>query len=516
MRGTWLIFFRTPQMAQVMQQRMQQQAQQMQRDGSNMEMGGQRAQSPAQGDNAGSPSKRPRTDGNGFNGQPMGPAGRGQGMPGQQFANAQGPNGQMMLQNGINPGDMPQGQMGSFQAGNPAAQNKSLEVYSQSLAQSQRAALSNQNLKAMNMAQSSPMAQPNRDSMDFQMGGGAPGQQQGNHALQDYQMQLMLLEQQNKKRLLMARQEQDNLTHAPQGNPPMGGQGPGPGPGFAPAMSPQGSRAGPSPNPNEQMKRGTPKMGPGVMPGSPMPDGSMQPQRGSPVPGFDPSQMQPGMMPGMPQMGPNGMMRPPSSNPAFNMNNMTQAQMEMMARSNGGRMPNGAVWQGGPPQQMVQQNPGQPPAPMGTPQQRNTMPPPPAPAAGGEQRTQPSSPAQPPAPPTPSQANKANPKAKKDAKDNRKVSLHFYLPVKLLTWNTSIHPRRAGTRLQHLPQRQQKPQHPLPPPPSRPRIQVSRKDHSRMATRQLTSLLDSKHRSQCRLLANPWLPQWATLFSETV
>jgi hypothetical protein len=35
------------------------------------------------------------------------------------------------------------------------------------------------------------------------LGGGS------NHALQDYQMQLMLLEQQNKKRLLMARQEQD-------------------------------------------------------------------------------------------------------------------------------------------------------------------------------------------------------------------------------------------------------------------------------------------------------------------
>ena len=31
----------------------------------------------------------------------------------------------------------------------------------------------------------------------------------GNHALQDYQMQLMLLEQQNKKRLLAARQEQE-------------------------------------------------------------------------------------------------------------------------------------------------------------------------------------------------------------------------------------------------------------------------------------------------------------------
>jgi hypothetical protein len=37
---------------------------------------------------------------------------------------------------------------------------------------------------------------------------GAP--QGGNHSLQDYQMQLMLLEQQNKKRLLLARQAQDN------------------------------------------------------------------------------------------------------------------------------------------------------------------------------------------------------------------------------------------------------------------------------------------------------------------
>jgi hypothetical protein len=38
---------------------------------------------------------------------------------------------------------------------------------------------------------------------------------QGNHALQDYQMQLMLLEQQNKKRLLMAQQEQDNISNNP-------------------------------------------------------------------------------------------------------------------------------------------------------------------------------------------------------------------------------------------------------------------------------------------------------------
>ncbi|KAF2770959.1 hypothetical protein EJ03DRAFT_349978 [Teratosphaeria nubilosa] len=37
--------------------------------------------------------------------------------------------------------------------------------------------------------------------------------QKSNHALQDYQMQLMLLEQQNKKRVLKARQEQDSVAH---------------------------------------------------------------------------------------------------------------------------------------------------------------------------------------------------------------------------------------------------------------------------------------------------------------
>ena len=36
----------------------------------------------------------------------------------------------------------------------------------------------------------------------------------GDHATQDYQMQLMLLEQQNKKRMLLARQEQDRLSGA--------------------------------------------------------------------------------------------------------------------------------------------------------------------------------------------------------------------------------------------------------------------------------------------------------------
>ncbi|KAE9967078.1 hypothetical protein BLS_006581 [Venturia inaequalis] len=50
-----------------------------------------------------------------------------------------------------------------------------------------------------------------------------PHGHQGNHALQDYQMQLMLLEQQNKKRLFMARQEKDNVHHIPLPQPPPSG-----------------------------------------------------------------------------------------------------------------------------------------------------------------------------------------------------------------------------------------------------------------------------------------------------
>lgn len=46
----------------------------------------------------------------------------------------------------------------------------------------------------------------------------------GNHVLQDYQMQLMLLEKQNKKRIMMARQEQDSVGSIPRDG--QGGSGP--------------------------------------------------------------------------------------------------------------------------------------------------------------------------------------------------------------------------------------------------------------------------------------------------
>lgn len=226
---------------------------------------------------------------------------------------------------------------------------------------------------------------------------GGPAAQSGNHALQDYQMQLMLLEQQNKKRLMMARQEQDNITR---------GDSAGPLPGqvnMPPGMSPSGSRTGTSPNPMEQMKRGAQMAGTG----SPS-AGDAQGRSGSPI----------NFMGGM---------APEFNNQLF-MNNkdglasgppgMRQPNMDMNALRAQGRLT------GQFPGQPMVQNPQGQPQPMGTPGQRNEMPPPSAPAAGGSaQRAQPSSPNSGGAPPTPSQANKPNPKGKKgkEGENARKV-----------------------------------------------------------------------------------------------
>ncbi|KAF2115089.1 hypothetical protein BDV96DRAFT_92927 [Lophiotrema nucula] len=366
-------------------------AQQMQRDGSQMDMNGQRPQSPGSTENAPSPNKRPRVEGN---------------YPSLHMAAPLREANHMQLAGGMNQAGMAGNQFTEFAQQGQGLQQKTME--------------------GMNAAvQGSPMNQQGLDGHDAIFAGNpqrpgmpaAPGAPQGNHALQDYQMQLMLLEQQNKKRLLMARQEQDSMS----GGPPQGHSGVG-APGFPPAMSPQGSRAGPSPNPTDQMKRGTPKMNQQGLPGSPMPDAAMQQQRNSPVP-FDPSQMPPGMPPqfaaGYPQIPGNPMMRPPSSHPGNFNGQMNQAQMEAMRRNPA--MQNGGWPQGGPPQAMMQnqgQPMGGPGGPMNNPQQRNNMPPPPAPPAGEQPRAEPS-PSQPAAPPTPSQQNKAGPK-KKGTKDNAK------------------------------------------------------------------------------------------------
>ena len=105
-----------------MQQQMAQnkmQMQQMQREQGDVEMNGQRPQTPGDPDNGGSPSKRPRLDGQHFNGQ-LAPNGRGQGVPPQVG---------MMMQNGM-PKGMGQGQFQGFQNQNPAMmQKQNMQVY---------------------------------------------------------------------------------------------------------------------------------------------------------------------------------------------------------------------------------------------------------------------------------------------------------------------------------------------------------------------------------------------------
>lgn len=451
---------------------MQQKQQQMQRDPSSGDHQ-QRAGSPGSAENAPSPSKRPRLDGGApFNPQQM-PNGRGQsqGMP--QQVGESGPSSaiqaaHMQLTNGIEPNNLTAQQFQNM----PGGANAQLAGYQAGLARQQQAQMPGQMAGKMPNAgpqsQGSPMMTQGQDGGAIAgyynagdigpnggMRGGQPGGQPGggNHALQDYQMQLMLLEQQNKKRLMMARQEQDSMTIPGREGQVPGAIGPNGQP-FQQGTSPQGARSVNSPNPSDQMKRGTPHMNPGGMP-SPAPEGQ---SRGSPsgmnfnIPGgqMDPNMAQQyfkmnGMDPNMVSAMPNGM-RPPSSHPGggFVNGNMTPQQMAMAQQQR--QAAANANWPAGPNGQMMPgPNQGGPPQPMGqgTPQQQRAMPPPAAvPAVNAANgRTQPSSPQQGAAPPTPLQGNKAPLKKKGDAKETKAAKVYFYcvsgIFVEMLTLMTA-------------------------------------------------------------------------------
>jgi len=414
----WLTGCRTPQQQQQLQankaQMLQQQQQQMRGEQNDMDMNG-RPSTPADGENTGSPSKRPRLEGQQFNGAMM-PNGR-PGMPGV------GPQG-MMIQNAFNPnmnqvqfrqnGPMPQKAMQASGATNLAVVEGDANWGQGGMANGMNMMgnAGSPMMQGMNPTQfgdnmSMDMYNPRMAGQPMQGGPGAG--QSGNHALQDYQMQLMLLEQQNKKRLMMARQEQDNaVNRGDNGAMPVGMQPAG--------MSPSGSRTGTSPNPTDQMKR-TPQIGVGGpggggLPGSPAPGEGMQGRspagmnfmNGMPAGEFNPAMFMKDNQGGV-GAGPGGPnMRPPTS---MTMNPMVRQQAGL-----------GGQFQGGQP--MVQQPSQGQPQPMGTPQQRNEMPPPQAPAGNNSQRNQPPSPQSGNAPPTPSQSNKPNPKSKKAKEDANK------------------------------------------------------------------------------------------------
>ncbi|CAG7556312.1 unnamed protein product [Fusarium equiseti] len=429
---------------------------QMQRDPSGMD-GQNRPSSPASGENAPSPSKRQRIDAPFNPNQPAGMMANGRQMPAGQMAPNTAAAQQMLTANGINPHTLHPAQLANFANAPPAAQQKSIATYSQNLQQHHGTQMGGKQMpNAVPQGQGSPMMAQGPDGTALnafynpgEMGGpggirpGPGGPQNGggsNHALQDYQMQLMLLEQQNKKRLMMARQEQDTVGN---GMPREGQPGPGgpPGPnGQFPDTSPQAMRPGASPNPAEQMKRGTPQMNNSGIP-SPVPEGGQS--RGSPNPAmnFMGNNMDPNMAPhffkgmegnmgGQPPMN-GGNMRPPSSHPGQPFNGQMTPQMMAAARQQQqqgqpGQGPQGnpQQWQQGPNGQMVpQQMQQQSPQIQNTPQQRSMPPPqaPPAGANGANSRTTASPQQAAAAPPTPSQTNKAAPKKKesKAAKDKR-------------------------------------------------------------------------------------------------
>ncbi len=423
------------------QQQQMMQQHQMRRDPSDLDINGQRPRTPSSGDNAPSPSKRPRLDGP-FGHQMM-PNGRGppQGLHGHpMMENPSTLTNAMLMQNGIDPSGLSNAQIAALQQQNLNVQQKTMQVYTQNRPNQQRPSVSKPGMQG----QGSPMMQQGMDLANstpeyftvgnaiHMRGGQMPNGAGGNHALQDYQMQLMLLEQQNKKRLLKARQEQD-ITTRPEGQAGLpGGQG------YAPGMSPPGSRSGPSPGPNDQMKRGSPKIGPSGIPGggSPIPDGTLSRQGGSPAPMSYPGQMAPDMLQqmkmaeGMGVVAPNGM-RPPNSAQQFNGAQFNPQQAEALRARGIGPLPNG-TWPQAPPGQtamMQQPAPPQQPSQLGTPQPRS-MPPPTIPS-GAPTNGRPASPAQAANPPsTPSQTNKANPsKAKKERKEQRKVRLLFCLAL---------------------------------------------------------------------------------------
>ncbi len=174
------------------------------RDPSEMDMNGQRPRTPSASDHAPSPSKRQRMDGVPFSGPQMMPNGQVQrGMPPSVIGGeaAQSAN-HLLMNNGINPGNLSDFQFAFFQQQSPAVQQKSVQVYAQNLAKNQR----QQSLSRTGgmLDQGSPVMDSGMGDIggpDFygstnpamQMRGGAPpnvanGQAGGNHALQDYQV----------------------------------------------------------------------------------------------------------------------------------------------------------------------------------------------------------------------------------------------------------------------------------------------------------------------------------------
>lgn len=497
------------------------------------EMNGQQARPQSPATSGASPGiKRVRLDDGRYESVPNG---RGQpqnqGPSSAQTAqNAQ----QLLLANGINPAQLTTQQFQTFQTQPQAMQQRSITLYAQSIAQATKQLHPGMGGPKMHPGQSgSPMMpQPSEGGLasglqDFYQPGhgngmrpgqmGGAGGTGGNHALQDYQMQLMLLEQQNKKRLLLARQEQGEMQPGNAEHRQAYSQG----------MSPN-SRANPSPGPNGKppgQMASTPKMPNQGGPGSPVPDGQIGghiQQRSSPASttGFNGA---PGGMPegshnqmmynkqiemSMMANGPNGaMMRPPNFNGQMGIDGQPMNPNMVRPPAGRGQHPGGAMWQGQPGAQMPVGQPGAPgpggqpgqpggpggqqqpggqpnnaptPQQVGTPQQgrqnipHGNMAPPQAPGPntqGGGGNRQPGAPASPQVsnqqPPTPTQGGKVAPGKKAGNAKNAKVWKSPFPSVYQAKISHSARTHSQRREPQQAAQRQTRTQ-PAPLPPSPP------------------------------------------------
>ncbi|EMR09904.1 hypothetical protein PNEG_01664 [Pneumocystis murina B123] len=125
---------------------------------------------------------------------------------------------QMLLNSGINPVGLTQQQFTAFQSQTPSIQQRQLQEYTQGFANQQQRVINIAKGQVSNQCVPSSIITGDGNEIgpnDFY--GNILSSQQNcptnpnNHVLEDYQMQLMFLEQQNKKRLMMTHQDQERL-----------------------------------------------------------------------------------------------------------------------------------------------------------------------------------------------------------------------------------------------------------------------------------------------------------------
>lgn len=125
---------------------------------------------------------------------------------------------QMLLNSGINPVGLTQQQFTTFQSPTPSIQQRQLQEYTQGFPNQQQRVINIAKGQVSNQCVPSSIISADGNEIgpnDFY--GNILSSQQNcppnpnNHTLEDYQMQLMFLEQQNKKRLMMTHQDQERL-----------------------------------------------------------------------------------------------------------------------------------------------------------------------------------------------------------------------------------------------------------------------------------------------------------------